>query len=96
MERTSSTIVTTRITNLKSGNELKDPVLLKNFEKAMKDSGRESDLEKKLDRIKSAYDSSKYVELQTRLNDAESKNEYLSKVIAQLQSKNRAIASDYK
>jgi len=71
-------------------------VLLKGFERAMKDSGRENDLEKRLDRIKSAYDSSKYVELQTRLNDAESKNEYLSKIVAQLQTKNRAVASDYK
>lgn len=95
LERTKSS-VTTKITTLNGKNELKDPVLLKGFEKAMKDSSREGNLEKRLDRIKSGYDANKYGELQTRLNDAESKNEYLSKIIAQLQSKNRAVTSGYK
>ncbi len=64
---------------------------MKGFEKALKDSKQEHDLNKRLHSIKSNYETNKYDELQTRLTDAESKNEYLSKIIAQLQSKRSAV-----
>ncbi len=55
--------------------------------KALRDTSKEVDFDKRLNDIKTNYETNKYDELQTRLKDAESKNEYLSKIIAQLQSK---------
>lgn len=75
---------------------MKDPILSRGFEKAMKNSSKEIDLDKRLDSIKSNYDTNKYDELNTRLNDAESKNEYLSKIIAQLQNKRTAVNSGFR
>lgn len=95
LERNSSIITTTKITNLTDSTELKDPLLLKGFEKALKDTSKENDLDKRLNNIKTSYDKNKYDELETRLNDAESKNEYLSQIIGQLQSKRSGINSSY-
>lgn len=95
LERTRSSL-STKITNLNENSDLKDPLLSKGFEKAMKDSNKETDLDKRLNNIKSSYDTNKYDELNTRLNDAESKNEYLSKIIAQLQNKRTAVNSGFR
>ena len=91
-----SQVISTKIMDLNGNNDLKDPQLLKGFEKALKDSSKVSDLDTRLDHIKNNYDSNRYSELETRLNDAESKNEYLSKIIAQLQNKRGAVNSAYK
>ena len=98
IERTKSNLVnaTTTITSLSGKDDLNDPVLLKGFEKALKDTSKESDLDRRLNNIKSSYETNKYDELQTRLSDAESKNEYLSKIIAQLQSKRSAVNSSFR
>ena len=74
----------TNTTNNTITNDLKDPILQKGFEKALRDASKESNLDKKLNDIKSNYESNKYDELITRLRDAESKNEYLTNIIAQL------------
>ena len=98
LERTKSNLVnaTTTITSLSGKDDLNDPVLLKGFEKALKDTSKENDLDRRLTNIKSSYETNKYDELQTRLSDAESKNEYLSKIIAQLQSKRSAVNSSFR
>jgi hypothetical protein len=85
----------TNTTNNTITNDLKDPILQKGFEKALRDASKESNLDKKLNDIKSNYESNKYDELITRLRDAESKNEYLTNIIAQLQSK-RSINSGFR
>ena len=79
----------------KASNDLKDPIFQKGFDKALKDASKESNLDKRLSDLKQNYESSKYEELQTRLRDAESKNEYLTSIIAQLQTK-RSINSGYR
>ena len=76
-------------------NDLKDPLLQKGFEKALRDASKESNLDKRLNDIKSNYEINKYDELLTRLRDAESKNEYLTNIITQLQSK-RSINSGFR
>jgi hypothetical protein len=92
---TSLTTNNTNTTNNTITNDLKDPILQKGFEKALRDASKESNLDKKLNEIKSNYESNKYDELITRLRDAESKNEYLTNIIAQLQSK-RSINSGFR
>lgn len=67
----------------------------KNFDKALKAAIKESNLDKRLNDIKLNYESSKYDELLTKLKDAESKNEYLTNIITQLQSK-RSANSGYR
>lgn len=58
------------------------------FEKILKTLGRkEPNLDHRLDELKYMYELNKYDELLTRLKDAESKNEYLAKVIAQLEAR---------
>ena len=76
-------------------NDLKDPILQKGFEKALRDASKESNLDKRLNEIKSNYETNKYDELLTRLRDAESKNEYLTNLITQLQTK-RNINSGFR
>ncbi len=58
------------------------------FDKILKTLGRkDSNLDQRLDELKQMYELNRYDELLTRLKDAESKNEYLASVIAQLQSR---------
>ena len=92
----TKSLIQTKITSLSTtNNDLKDPVLQKGFEKALRDASKESNLEKRLNDIKSNYETNKYDELLTRLRDAESKNEYLTNLITQLQSK-RNINSGFR
>jgi hypothetical protein len=59
----------------------------KQFEKALNDTSKESDLNKRIKEIKQNYDSYKLEDLVAKLKDAESRNEYLTNIITQLQSK---------
>lgn len=58
-------------------------------------SAKEPDLNKRLNDIKVNYDQNKYETLMVKLKDAESKNEYLTSIINQLQSK-RSVNSGYR
>lgn len=76
---------------------LEDPHSAKGFEKALNQSVNEGDFDNRLEKIKHNYDQNRYDELLTRLTDAESKNEYLSKIIGRLQSnKQNGVNSSYK
>jgi hypothetical protein len=68
----------------------------KGFEKAFKESLKESNLDKRLDDLKSKYESTKIDELMTKLADAEHKNEYLTNLIEQLQQKKRNVSSAHR
>ena len=68
----------------------------KGFEKAFKESLKESNLDKRLDDLKSKYESSKIDELMAKLADAEHKNEYLTNLIDQLQQKKRNVSSAHR
>ena len=59
----------------------------KQFEKALNDTSKESDLNKRIKDIKQNYDSYKLEDLLAKLKDAESRNEYLTNIITQLQNK---------
>jgi hypothetical protein len=65
------------------------------FDKALKEASKEPNLDKRLADLKQSYESNKYDELFAKLKDAESKNEYLTSLITQLQSK-RSANSGYR
>ena len=73
----------------------KDPILERKFNKLINESANEQNLDKRLNNIKFQFENLKYEELVIRLRDAESKNEYLTNVITQLQDK-RNSNSAYK
>ena len=73
----------------------KDPILERKFNKLINESANEQNLDKRLNNIKFQFENLKYEELVIRLRDAESKNEYLTNVITQLQDK-RNLNSAYK
>lgn len=59
------------------------------FDRLLKElSRKEPDLDKRIGDLKQMYELDRYDELSTRLKDAESKNEYLVKLIAELEAKN--------
>ncbi len=66
----------------------------KDFDKALRETSKEPDLNKRLKDIKTAYESNKLDDLLAKLKDAESKNEYLTSIITHLQSK-RTVNSAY-
>ena len=68
----------------------KDPILERKFNKLINESANEQNLDKRLNNIKFQFENQKYEELVIRLRDAESKNEYLTNVITQLQDKRNA------
>lgn len=92
--------IVTKITSLNMNERqqrLEDPHSAKGFEKALNQSVNEGDFDNRLEKIKHNYDQNRYDELLTRLTDAESKNEYLSKIIGRLQSnKQNGVNSSYK
>jgi len=67
----------------------------KGFEKLIREASKETDLNKRLNDIKQNYDQNKYDILVTKLKDAESKNEYLTNIINQLQTR-RSVNSGYR
>ena len=73
----------------------KDSILERKFNKLVNESANEQNLDKRLNNIKFQFENQKYEELVIRLRDAESKNEYLTNVITQLQDK-RNSNSAYK
>ncbi|CAF0855488.1 unnamed protein product [Brachionus calyciflorus] len=85
------------LNNKKKTNEeiLHDKIEEKNFENALKDALKEKNIDKRLHEIKVNFESSKYEDLFSRLVDAESKNEYLTNLLTQLQAK-RSMNNDYK
>ena len=77
-------------------NNIKSEIIeQKAFEKLLKESAKETDLNKRLNDIKQNYDQNKFEELVTKLKDAESKNEYLTSIITQLQAR-RTVNSGYR
>ena len=72
-----------------------DPREQKGFEKLIREASKETDLNKRLNDIKINYDQNKYEILVTKLKDAESKNEYLTNIINQLQTR-RSVNSAYR
>lgn len=86
----------TSIKDLKTNEEiLNDKIEQRGFDKALKEALKERNIEKRLSDIKINYEANKYEDLFTRLVDAESKNEYLTNIINQLQAK-RSINSGYR
>ena len=81
------------ISLLKSINS--DPREQKGFDKLIREASKETDLNKRLNDIKINYDQNKYELLVTKLKDAESKNEYLTNIINQLQTR-RSVNSGYR
>jgi hypothetical protein len=66
------------------------------FDKMLKEVVRkEANLDNRLNDLKQMYELNRYDELLTRLKDAESKNEYLAKLVTQLEAK-RSINSGFK
>lgn len=91
--------INTKTTSLNKSEHqrLEDAHSVKGFEKALNQSVNEGDFDNRLEKIKNNYDQNRYNELLTRLTDAESKNEYLSKIIGRLQSnKQNGVNSSYK
>jgi len=86
-------ITNSEINLLKSLNT--DSKEQKGFEKLIREASKETDLNKRLNDIKQNYDQNKYDILVTKLKDAESKNEYLTNIINQLQTR-RSVNSGYR
>jgi hypothetical protein len=86
-------ITNSEINLLKSINT--DNTEQKGFEKLIREASKETDLNKRLNDIKQNYDQNKYDILVTKLKDAESKNEYLTNIINQLQTR-RSVNSGYR
>ena len=77
-------------------NNIKNEIIeQKAFDKLLKESAKEADLNKRLNDIKQNYDQNKFEELVSKLKDAESKNEYLTSIITQLQAR-RTVNSGYR
>ncbi len=64
----------------------KELLTQKGFTKAYRENAKETNLDKKMNDIRNTLESGKYDELYRKLRDAESKNEYLTSVINQLQT----------
>jgi hypothetical protein len=60
---------------------------IESFEKALKNAANEANLNKRIEAIKQNYETVRLNDLQARLKNAEKKNEYLTKIIIELQSK---------
>ena len=67
----------------------------KGFEKLIREASKETDLNKRLNDIKQNFDQNKYEILVSKLKDAESKIEYLTNIINQLQTR-RSVNSGYR
>ena len=89
IESDSNQLLSDKMTLNQSENE-KEQINQKVFNKAYKENVREVNLDKKMSDIKQNYEANKYDELYNKLRDAESKNEYLTNLINQLQSKRNA------
>lgn len=66
-----------------------------NFDKVLKNAFKEKNLDKRLEDLKTNFESSKFDDLFARLVDAENKNEYLTNLLTQLQAK-RSTNTEYK
>ena len=67
----------------------------KEFDIALKEASKELDLNKRLKDLSINFEQSKLEQALIKLKDAESKNEYLTSIITQLQSK-RSVNSGYR
>jgi hypothetical protein len=88
--KSSDSISRPSSSKLNRNNVKNEPVDAKAFDKLLKESAKETDLNKRLNDIKQNYDQNKFDELVSKLKDAESKNEYLTSIITQLQARRTA------
>ena len=93
--RKSSAASTHSKHSFKERDELQDKIEQRGFDKALKEALKERNVEKRLQDIKTNFESNKYEDLFIRLVDAENKNEYLTNLLTQLQAK-QSVNNEYR